>query len=181
MASTVKEANSLRVAKGLGTHSHASFTLPEAASQTFKKGSPIVVSSGYAQEASDDSEVLYGIADEPGENGDSAGDKNVRVIPALPGYLFEGVLGSSSATEHALAATDIGAVYGFNKDSTNGGWYLDDQETAVGTVRARVVGLKDDIGTNAGRVFFTFLVFTNNEGTADATTVGTLLAYSAAA
>jgi len=179
MASTVKEAQSLRVAKGFGTYSHASLTLPEAASQTFKKGSPIVVSSGYAQESADDSEVLFGIADQPGQNGSSNGAKNTRIVPALPSYVFEGLLGSSSATAHTLAAANIGSVYGFSKDGTNGGWYLDDQETTVGTVRARVVGFKDPVGTSEGRVYFVFLAFTNNEGTADATIVGTLFAHSA--
>jgi hypothetical protein len=167
MALTVKEAQSFRVARGFGSSSHASLTFREAATQTFKKGAPIVQSGApntggntVAEGGTDPTHIL-GIADEAGENNAVAGAKNVRVIPLCGDYMFEGVLGNGDLTDYTLAVTDILDCFGVTK-AADGGWFVDKQKAAIfgaGGVRVRVVALKDAAGTVNGKVFFNFLDF----------------------
>src|SRR3990170_2765324 len=161
MALTVNGARSLKPGPGLGTHSHPSITFKEAASQTFKKGCPLVFTSGGAtvEEDTSDPAGIVGIAEE-----DATGTTNnpVRVVPAIPGLLFDGILGNGDLSDYTLLAADVGDVYGLVRDGTNLGWFVDKQDTAVATVRVRVVGLKDPAGTVNGRVYFVFLLGTQD-------------------
>jgi hypothetical protein len=167
MALVVKEAASFRVAQGVGSHSHASFTFREAASQTFKKGAPLVFSGAVntggntVAEGGTDPTLIVGIAEEAGENNAVAGAKKVRCTPLLGDYVFEGILGNGDTTDYTLAVTDIGDVYGITK-AADSGWFVDKQKAAIfgaGSVRVRVIGLKDAAGTVNGRVYFVFLDF----------------------
>lgn len=156
MALVVKAANSLNAGPGLGTHSHPSITVPEAAAQTFKRGCPLVFTAGGStvEEDTSDPQPIVGIAEQ-----DASGTTNdpVRIVPAIPGVLFEGVLGNGDLTDYTLLAADVGDVYGLARDGTAGrlGWFVDKQDTT--NVRVRVVALKDPAGTVNGRVYFTFL------------------------
>ena len=67
-----------------GYGAHVSDVLKEGASQTFKKGAPLVASSGYLIEASADPTTIFGVAEEDGENA-SAGVKGVRFMRPTPG------------------------------------------------------------------------------------------------
>jgi hypothetical protein len=157
MALSVKEANSLRVARGNGSHSHSSMTRREAAAQTFKKGAPLVFTSGgdTVQEGGTDPTFIVGVAEEA-----ASGTTNnpVRFSPLLGDFLFDGILADDD-TDTTLAETDVGDVFGLTKHA-DGGWYVDREKTAVTTVRVRVTGLKDAVGTTNGRVYFTFLDYT---------------------
>ena len=161
MALSVSGANSLKPSKGLGLHSTPSITYLEAASQTFVKGTPLVFTSGGStveQDTSDPAPIV-GIAEHA-----ASGTTNdpVRVVPAIPGKVFEGILGNGDLTDYTLAQTDVGDVYGLARDATNLGWFVDKQDTAVANVRVRVVGLRDAAGTVNGRVYFVFLIATQD-------------------
>lgn len=156
MSLSVKPARSLSAAPGLGTHSHPSITFKEAAAQTFVKGTPVVFTAGGStiEQDTSDPQPIVGVAEHA-----ASGTTNdpVRVVPAIPGLLFQGILGNGDLTDYTLAQTDVGDVYGLARDATAGalGWFVDKQETT--NVRVRVVGLKDPAGTVNGRVYFTFL------------------------
>jgi hypothetical protein len=154
MALTVNGARSLRVTKGLGTHSHPMIAFREAASQTFKKGCPVVFTSGGStvEEDTTDPQPIVGVAEHDASGTTNA---NVLVSPAFPGVQFEGILGNGDLTDYTLAAADVGDLYGLARDATNLGWFVDKQDTT--NVRVRVTGLKDPAGTVNGRVYFTFL------------------------
>lgn len=167
MALVVKEAASFRVAAGVGSASHASFTFREAATQTFKKGAPLVftgvVNTGgnTVQEGGADPTNIVGIAEEAGENNAVAGAKKVRCTPLTGDYVFEGILGNGDTTDYTLAVTDIGDVFGITKAADNG-WFVDKQKATIfgaSSVRVRVTGIKDAAGTVNGRVQFVFLDF----------------------
>lgn len=177
---TVKDFNSLRIAgKHASTPSRALAAYTEAATQTFKQGALLVVASGLVQEAGtvgagSDTETIVGVAAAAGQNNTLA-NKLTQVEPALPGVVFEGLLGNTADDLYALAAAfaDIGSACAFSKDATNGGWFLNaTTKTAtvpaagaagiaqlfnVANARARIVGYKDPIGTVNGRVYFVFL------------------------
>lgn len=158
MALTVTSANSIKPAKHYGYHSTPSETFLEAASQTFKKGTPLVFTSGGSTVEEDTSNPLSIVAI---AEADASGTTNnpIRATPLVDGQLFEGVLGNGDETDYTLAQTDVGDVYGLDLEGTNLGWFVDKQNTAVLTVKVRVVKLLDPAGTVNGRVFFRFLDF----------------------
>ena len=158
MALVVKSARSIAPAKHYGFYSTPSETFKEAAGQTFKKGTPLVFTAGGSTVEQDTSNPLSIVA--IAEN-DATGTTNadVRAIPLVDGQLFVGVLGNGDETDYTLAQTDVGDVYGLDLDSTHFGWFVDKQNTAVLTVKVRVVKLLDPAGTVNGRVFFRFLDF----------------------
>lgn len=52
---------------------------------------------------------------------------HIKVVPALPGVVFEGTLNTSAGT-YTLALTDMMAAYGLAVDG-NGIWYVDQGDT----------------------------------------------------
>lgn len=162
MALTVSGANSFNVAKHFGFHSTPSWECLEAATQTFKRGAPLVFSGGYVQEATASSEEVIGIAATDGSNDASAGTSVQRVIPIIPGMVFEGAT-SSALTDRATAQTDAGAIWGIAKDATNLGWYLNASEST--NYKVRIIGFKDAVTTTNGRVYFVWLTVHDVDGT----------------
>jgi len=136
-----------------GYGAHVSEVQKEGATQTFKKGAPLVVSSGYLIEASADPTEIFGIAEEDGENA-SAGVKSTRFMRPTPGNTFEGTF-SNGGTAVALAQTDLGVDYGITKDDTTGFWYVDKAKTTT-SARVTIVGFRDAVGATDARVFFVF-------------------------
>ena len=136
MALTVNGAKSLRPAPGLGTHSHALLKFSEAAAQTFLKGCPVVFTSGgtTVEEDTSDPQPIVGVAD---HNASGTTSDPVLVVPAIPSYTFDGILGNGDLTDYTLLAADVGDVYGLARDATNKGWFVDKQETTNVRVRAR--------------------------------------------
>lgn len=158
MALTVSGAQSFRCATNIGVKNAPTLTYPEAASQTFKKGAPIVFTSGgtTVEEGGTNPTFIIGIADHDGQN-TTASAKDTATTP-LTELTFEGILGNGDLTDYTLLAADVGDRYGITK-AAGGGWFVDKQKTAVLNCRVVVLRLKDPAGTVNGRVFFKFLDF----------------------
>jgi hypothetical protein len=153
----------IRAVKTLSGLTFPTQDFPEAATQTFKAGAPVVLSSGYLQECGADPALVMGIASRNGQNGASAGLKRQTVILAHPDVLFLGNLDNGSAGT-ASAATDIGKKYGIAKHGGTGHWYVDSTDTS----NTRVViwdvwdgvinGQQAAVGDTMHPVYFSFLV-----------------------
>lgn len=142
--------------QGLG--STPSYHGAEGASQTFKRGAPLVFNSaGYLVEASnpiDPAEQIVGFARSNGQNG-SAGANDIVYTPALPHVIFEGVLEDGTNFLHSLAQTNVGESFNIAKDTASGAWFLD--ENVPGDACALVIELVDAVATAPGRVRFIVL------------------------
>src|SRR5574343_863814 len=146
---------SFKSAYCMGLTSVPTETIAEGASQSFKKGEVIVISSGYAvaTTAGNDEPTLgtiLGVASEDAHN-TTAGAYNITYTPALPNVVFEGQLYIAAGT--GITQAMVGGAYELNVSSNK--WYIDGDNTA--DERVRVIGLKDDIGTVDGVVYFVFL------------------------
>ncbi len=146
---------SIQVSRLLGLGAAPVLTGVEAASQTFKKGAPLKNSSGKLAIAAEDdvATLLIGIAEH-----DAAGvtDTAVKMVPVLPNVVFCAELSDETDGLVTLAQTHMWGKYGINV-TTDGKWYVDTDETTVGTnVAAVVVGFRDPVGTVNGIVEFVF-------------------------
>lgn len=118
-------------------------SLPEKASQTFKKGAPLVFNGGYVEEAGTAPATIRFFAAEDGHNGGSDGTYDCVVWPIGADDLWE------ISMEDAAAVADNGGVYGIVKDATTGFWFLDDadagdQMEVVGRVETPALGAVGD-------------------------------------
>lgn len=158
-ASVVGVNKGFRAAKLVGGLSMPCWEFKEAAGQSFKAGAPVIFSSGGStiEIAGADPTVIVGVAAHAASGVTNA---TCRVLPAVPGAVFQGVYGGSS-NPHTLAQADVGDVCGLAV-AASGAWHLDADDTAVATVRARIVGLVDPAGTTDGEVLFIFLTYTIN-------------------
>lgn len=158
MALTVTGAQSFRVATNIGVKNAPTLSYPEAASQTFKKGAPIIFTSGgtTVEEGGADPTSIIGIADHDGNNSTASAD--LTYTTPLTEITFDGILGNGDTTDYTLLAADVGDKYGITK-AAGGGWFVDKQKTAVLSCRVVVLSLKDPAGTVNGRVRFKFLDF----------------------
>jgi hypothetical protein len=93
--------------------------LLEKATQTFKKGAPLVSNGGYFEEAGSAPSTIAYIAAEDGHNAASDGLKSVIAWRVVAGREFV------ISCEDAHAVTDYLAVWGLVKDATTGFWYAD--------------------------------------------------------
>ena len=143
--------------KRYGLYSTPLESAPEAATQTFLRGSPVVASSGFLQEAAADPRSIVGIANNVGQNGTAAGDKDTQYVPAIEGVVFEGSVDNTAAGTGVIAATDMFSEFGITEDGSNI-WYIDKDKTTGGNdTVARIVGFKDPVAEVMGRVYFIFL------------------------
>lgn len=131
---------------------------PEGASQTFKKGAPLVFSSGYLVVAPsapiDTDDAIVGFAAQDGHNDSTDGTHQMPYyVAGGPHLIFEGVLIDKVAETHALVATNLGLAYAIDVDA-DGYWYLDENNTTKPV--ARIVEIVDAIGTSNGRVRFVY-------------------------
>lgn len=173
----------VRLLSGLGMPAFE--RVPEAATQTFKTGVPLVLSGGNAQEAAfGGAEVIYGVSAEPGHNLTVAATAEQGYSEATPpnqasaktipvgAWTKDGRCGVYRADGNtifsiALKAGQVftqaliipGTKYGLVKDGTSGFWYLDNTDTAGDNAVAEIVG-NDDSAPNTvadgARVFFRF-------------------------
>lgn len=178
-ASVVSVNKSLRVSKLVGGLSFPAWEFKEAATQSWKAGAPIIFTSGGStvEIGGADPSSIIGIA---AHNASGTTNATCRVYPAVPGAVFQGVLGGSS-NPHTLAQADVGDVFGIVA-AASGAWHLDADDTAVANVRARVIGLVDAVGTTDGEVLFIFLNYVQDTDTSPYTvTPVTIWGYGAAA
>lgn len=102
---------------------------PEGASQTFKAGTPVILTSGLVVAAGTNPATIFGFSERAGQNTTGATARLFRPGVNVP---FTGTL---SAT---LAATDRGVAVGITIDpGTSGQWFLD---KAASTKQCHVVG-----------------------------------------
>jgi len=107
--------------------------LPLKASQTFKKGAPLVSNGGYYEEAgAAPSTVAYIAAD----NATSHASDGGAFCPAWP--VTDDDLWIASF-EDAFAIADNGGNFGLVKDTTSGFWFVDEGDTADQVVLVRPV------------------------------------------
>lgn len=157
---------------------------PQAASQTYKPGVPLILVSGYLQEATfGAAQIVYGVAQEGGANLAVAGTSTTTSegVPInqpsakifAPGAwmkdgkqgfynadgrnVFSIMLKDGQVFTQAMVAS--GTLYGLVKDGTTGLWYLDNTDTSGDNAVARVLGVDSSSpNTAAGgaRVYFQF-------------------------
>lgn len=151
-----------------GHHSTPMFPYLEDATQTYKKGTPLVVTTaGYLGTAVVANPYngggLVGISVAAGSNvaagaaDPTTGDKYHLAYPVSDlDTEFVGQLAASSTTisvdTHTLAQTDLWARYGITQDATSGLWYVNFSDTS--DLYAVITRLIDPIGTVSGRVGF---------------------------
>lgn len=156
LAGNILIGNAIRPSRRLGLSSTPTLPGPEGASQTFKKGAPLIYTSGYLVEAAVDPVAgIVGFAEEDAHNA-AAGLYEIGVTPALPGVIFEGILTDESDAAYTLAQTALGLQYALQKDTTTLAWAIDSADTTL--ISVRIVELVDAIGTVNPRVRFTVLL-----------------------
>lgn len=153
MAVAIPVAKSIKAKSMVGLTSVPHQNGLEGSSQTFKRGAPLVGSSGYLVEGTgpiDTSDAVVGFACRDANN-----DTNHAILlywPALPMVVFEGLLSNSSTSSHVLAQADLLTAYALAKDATTLAWYVDFFNTT--NPSAFVFDVIDPIGTTDGRVLF---------------------------
>jgi len=151
---------------------------PEAASKTFKQGVPLVLASGYLQEAAfSGAEIVYGVSSESAHNLSVAGtatdlsegapinQPSAKIIP-VGAWMRDGNVGFYAANGRTVFSIKLkdtqtfsqaliaaGTLYGLTKDGTSGFWYLDTTDTSGDNAVARLVGVDPNDNT---RVYFQF-------------------------
>ena len=155
-----------------GGHSTMVEAYLEDASQTYKKGTPLVVTTaGYLGTAVVANPYngggLVGVSVNPGSNvaagaaDPNTGDKYHLMYPISASTIkFIGQLAASSTTTsvdtHTLAQTDLWARYGVTQDATSGLWYVNFSDTT--DIYVVITNLIDPIGTVSGRVGFKWML-----------------------
>lgn len=142
--------------RGNGAHP-VTQRLLEDETETFKKGTPVVVTNGYLIESPtiDSALKIAGFSQEPAANltvqgvpehltqGDVENQPNAVIIPGGV-KMNDGRCGVWIADDQTVfigqvksdqtpAQTDIGVIYGLTKDGTSGQWFVDKTITAAGS------------------------------------------------
>lgn len=123
-------------------------SLPEAASQTFKAGAPLIINAaGFIEECAAAPALIYAIAVKPGQNGATAGLYQSLFHRVGPDIEFDGTLLGT------LTQTMIGENYGLVKGA-DGIWYIDPADVADQVV-VKANNSRNPIGTVNAVVDFT--------------------------
>lgn len=135
--------------------SYRYMTYPLAASQTFKKGAPVLLNAdGKVEECSADPQLILGFATADAADyaweDDTFGNVSPSVPVALASHVFRGTLeGTYDADGH------ISVDFGLVKDAT-GYWTVD--ETEETTVSVVLIGVDDGVVDGDVNVPCTFVV-----------------------
>lgn len=103
----------------------------EGASQTFPKGSPVKIASGYIVEWVSVADAdIFGFVMTAGTN-TAAGTNPIDVVLAHPQLVIEASFLAASAADNVLAQADLGIERDLEKDSDllgsgSAGWYIED-------------------------------------------------------
>lgn len=187
MPGTQANAIPIIVYKVLGTSDATPMTLrmPEKASLAIKRGTPVVVSSGYIIERTAIDGTTKVVAGISGESGHSLGSDGTAPIGGS-GSTFGNVPNQASAVNvaigsppadgnievvlagddtifvaktddaHTVAVTDIAAIYGLTKDTASGQWFVDTTITTAGGGACVEVTELVETGVVGGKVAFHF-------------------------
>lgn len=121
--------------RGGGTPDIVSFA--EGASQTFKKGWPVIMVAGYVEGISTDTpSLILGVAAEDAHNDSTAGTHMIGIYLALDTNIFSANVLGTSLADHILVQGDIGRQMGIQRDTSNNRLFLD--SSVVGGSSARV-------------------------------------------
>lgn len=139
----------------------------EGTTQSYKKGAPLVYSSGYVVEASANPTAILGIA-----TANAGGTTHQAAAPIVPvnsrSLIFEISIDGAASNNNApgtgsLAQANVGSTYGITKDAASGFWYLDTSKSGSNQV-ATLVGFQtnatngtNDAGVVNGRALIQFL------------------------
>lgn len=135
---------------------------PEAASQTYVAGAPVVRdSAGRIAEGGTDPTGIAGFAQHAGAN-TTAGADTAFFTSANPDVEFVGSVDDGSDEGNGTSAlTQVGQRYGLTQTSLTGNdankWYVDTNKTDIAVQRVEVTGLVDAAATTQGRVRFKVL------------------------
>lgn len=119
---------------------------PEAASQTFKKGDFVVLSSGKVTLCADDAGTILGIA---AQDASGVTDTMIPVIEANDDTVF--IVNGISTT----AVTQVGTTCAVDLTSTN--WTVDTADTTGGVLVVTGLDPRDAVGDTNGRLHVTVL------------------------
>ena len=158
---------------------------PEAATQTFKNGTPLTLSSGYLVAAAfSGADIVYGVSSEPAHNlavsgtaqqlsEGTAQNQASSVITPIGAWMRDGKIGLYRANDENIFSASLKAgevftqalivnpatLYGLTKDNTSGFWYVDNTDTSGNNAVVQLLGVDPSCpNTVAGgcRVFFKF-------------------------
>lgn len=164
MAKTRVVKNFRMVGSLLGDGSVPTISLKESASQTFKRGDPVMFDDGYVSvHGGSTRATILGFAAEDAHNSASDGLSEILVWPATPFGIYEGSFTNGASTNHVLVQTNIGDIFGIIlwTPTTPDTWVVDLSETT--TVLCRIIGPgsgddgdpSSEIGDTNARVKFT--------------------------
>lgn len=153
MALDVPLSRTIRPSQRLGLYATPSLVGPEGATQTFKKGAPLIASGGYlVVAAADATSGIIGFAEEDAHNDAVAGTHSIGYTPALPHVVFEAVLEDQANFNHVSAVTNRFVKYALQTDPVSLAWFLDENDTGNGV--GLVVDFVDAVGTTKATVLF---------------------------
>lgn len=147
---------SIRLAKVIGGASGESISGLEASSQVFLEGAPLAWSGGFLQVAAAEVSLpnttpIVGFAAEDAHN-ITQGTQLIRYYPALPEYVFDGILENDSTNAYVWAQADMGVRFALMADVTNHRWFVDKSVTA--NAQCRVIETPAAIGDTKPHVRF---------------------------
>jgi hypothetical protein len=171
----------LRTSAG-GSSFPVMYRTDEAATQTFKVGTPVMLSSGNVAEITyGGANIIYGVSYEPAHNLTTAGtaqdlsegapqNQPLAITTPIGAWPRDGKCGIYAANGQttwsiALKVGQVftqallvaGTLYGIVKDSTSGFWYLDNTVTSGNNAVAELLDFDDTCPNSATygcRVFF---------------------------
>jgi hypothetical protein len=139
---------------GLGVRTRV---LVKAAATNFKRGAPVIMTTGLAVEAGADPALntIEGVSQsDMALSGYGATQCPVTRIDAGDHWIGS-VDKSGTFGTGTTAVAQRGTRYGIARDATSGLWYVDIDDTTA--VRVRVEALIDAVGTVQGRVEFSWI------------------------
>jgi len=141
-----------RLARMLDGSRPVVLSLPEAASQTFKVGDLVYMSSGYLTVCGADPAKITGISKADGHNDASNGTYNVDVLVITLNMLVAMQVYHSTPANNVIEAADRFKAYGIAVSSNT--WYIDKTDTSA--TRCRIVEFRDALGAENGVVHVQF-------------------------
>jgi hypothetical protein len=127
----------------------------EGASQTFKRGYLVVLSSGYAVVATASTAAsAIGIATRDGLNTSAGTD--LLVIPCKPGVFVGHVKHASSASYQKTKRAKVGTRFSMAISTSYTVWYLTKPSSTAADNCVTAIGLKDATSTASGAYYFMF-------------------------
>lgn len=123
----------------------------EASEQTGLRGTPVIITGGYATQVAADPALIFGFLAEAGQNGASDGAKTAAIYPVRFGKQFVGTLKAT------LTQAMIGSVANLVEGSST--WYLDTSTSLSSAAQVRIEEPAEGfaVGDTNPLVYFTVL------------------------